>query len=63
MPADRWHDRHAVGVITDPRLLLPKAHQFPDVVAGKRRRIHDPHVAPLNRLVKEINAGREHLAP
>jgi uracil-DNA glycosylase len=50
-------------VITDPRLLLPKAHQFSDVVADKRRRIHDPHVGPLNRLVEEMNAGREHLAP
>jgi len=54
---------HAVRVITDPRLLLPKAHRFPDVVADKRRRIHDRHVAPLNRLVEEMNAGREHLAP
>lgn len=55
---------HAVRVITDPRLLLPKAHRFPDVVADKRARIHDRHVAPLNRLVEEINAGREaHLAP
>jgi len=50
-------------VVTDPRLPLSRAHQFRDVVADKRRRIHDPHVAPLNRLVEEINAGREHLAP
>jgi uracil-DNA glycosylase len=55
---------HALKVvITDPRLLQPKAHQFDDVVADKRRRIHGGHVAPLNRLVEEINAGREHVAP
>jgi uracil-DNA glycosylase len=54
---------HAVGVITDSRLRLPKAHRFPDVVADKRRRVHDPHVAPLNRLVEEMNTGRAHLAP
>jgi uracil-DNA glycosylase len=51
-------------VSTDSRLRLPKAHRFPDVVADKRRRIHDRHVAPLNRLVEEINTGRDaHLAP
>jgi len=51
-------------VITDPRLLRPKAHRFPDVVADKRGRIHDRHVGPLNRLAEEINAGREtHFAP
>jgi hypothetical protein len=55
---------NAVRVITDPRLLLPKAHGFSDVVESKRRRIHDRHVPPLNRLVDEINAGRDaHLAP
>ena len=48
----------------DPRLLWPKTHRFPEVVADKRRRVHDRHVAPLNRLVEQINAGRdEHLAP
>jgi hypothetical protein len=51
-------------VSTDPRLLWPKAHRFPEVVADKRRRVHDRHVAPLNRLVDQMNAGRdEHLAP
>jgi hypothetical protein len=51
-------------VSTDPRLLLPKANHFPEVVADKLRRVHDHHVAPLNRLVEQINAGRgEHLAP
>jgi len=51
-------------VSTDPRLLWPKANRFPDVVADKRRRVRDRHVAPLNRLVEQINAGRgEHLAP
>jgi uracil-DNA glycosylase len=46
-------------VTTDPRLLLPKAPYFDDVVADKRRRICDRHVAPLNRLVEAINAGRD----
>jgi len=51
-------------VSTDPRLLWPKAHCFPEVVADKRRRVRDRHVAPLNRLAEQINAGRdEHLAP
>lgn len=45
--------------MTDSRLRLPKAHRFDDVVADKRRRTHDRHVAPLNRLVKEINTGRD----
>jgi hypothetical protein len=32
--------------------------------SDKQRRIHDRHVAPLNRLVEEMNAGRDaHLAP
>jgi uracil-DNA glycosylase len=45
-------------------LRLPKAHRFDDVVTDKRRRIHARHAAPLNRLVEEINAGRDaHLAP
>jgi len=52
-----------VGVISDPRLLEPKAHRFPDVIADKLRRLTDPHVAPLNELAGEINAGREHLTP
>jgi hypothetical protein len=48
----------------DPRLLRPKVHHFPDIVVDKRRRVHDRHVAPLNRLAEQINAGRdEHLAP
>jgi uracil-DNA glycosylase len=51
-------------VSTDSRLLLPKAHRCPDVVADKRRRIRARHVAPLNRLVEEINAGHDvHRAP
>jgi uracil-DNA glycosylase len=51
-------------MITDSRLRMPKAHRFDDVVADKRQRIHDLHVAPLNRLVEEINAGRDaHSAP
>jgi uracil-DNA glycosylase len=51
-------------MITDPRLLLPKANRFDDVVADKRQRIHDHHVAPLNRLVEQINVERDaHLAP
>jgi uracil-DNA glycosylase len=51
-------------MVTDSRLLLPKAHRFRDVVKSKEQRIHDPHVAPLNRLVEQINAGRgAHLAP
>jgi uracil-DNA glycosylase len=51
-------------MVTDSRLLLPKAHRFRDVVESKEQRIHDPHVAPLNRLVEQINAGRgAHLAP
>jgi uracil-DNA glycosylase len=55
---------HAVIVITDQRLLLPKAHRFPDVVADKRARVRDSHIAPLNRLVEEINNARDvHLAP
>ena len=46
------------------RLLWPKAHRFPEVVADKRQRVHDHHVAPLNRLVEQMNAGRyEHLGP
>ena len=58
------HFGRPVGVSTDPRLLWPKAHRFPEVVADKRRRVHDRDVAPLNRLVEQINAGRgEHLAP
>jgi hypothetical protein len=62
--AGRCHFGHPVGVSTDPRLLWPKAHRFPEVVADKRRRVHDRHVAPLNRLAEQINAGRdEHLAP
>jgi uracil-DNA glycosylase len=48
---------------TDPRLLQPKAHYFPDVVADKRRRIHDPHAAPLTQLVDEINEVRSHRTP
>ena len=52
------------AVITDPRLLLPKAHRFADVVEDKRRRIHGRHVAPLNRLAEEINVGCDaHIAP
>lgn len=48
----------------DPRLLQPKAHRFADVVADKERRIHEPHVAPLNRLAGKINAERgAHLVP
>jgi hypothetical protein len=55
---------HPIEVSTDARLLKPKAHRFPEVVADKRRRVRDRHVAPLNRLVDQINAGRdEHLAP
>jgi uracil-DNA glycosylase len=50
-------------MVSDSRLSMPKAHQFPDVVADKLRRIHDRHVAPLNYLVEEMNAGREHQAP
>jgi hypothetical protein len=57
LPAGGWCVGHPLGVIKDPRLLVPKAHRFPDVVADKRRRIFDPHVAPLNRLAGEINAG------
>jgi hypothetical protein len=30
-------------MVTDWRLLQPKAHRYRDVVAGKRRRIHDLH--------------------
>ena len=52
-----------MGVISDPRLLEPKAHRFPDVIADKLRRLFDPHVAPLNELARKINAGLEHLAP
>jgi uracil-DNA glycosylase len=48
--------------MTDSRLRLPKAHRFDDVVADKRRRTYDRHVAPLNRLVEEINAGRDALS-
>lgn len=48
----------------DPRLLQPKAHRFADVVADKERRIHEAHVAPLNRLAGKINAERgAHLVP
>jgi uracil-DNA glycosylase len=62
--AGRCHLGHPVEVSTDPRLLSPKAHRFPEVVADKRRRVHDRHVTPLNRLVDQTNAGRsEHLAP
>jgi len=50
-------------MVTDSRLLEPKAHRFGDVVADKRRRVHEPHVAPLTRLVEEINEGRAHRAP
>ena len=50
-------------MVTDWRLLEPKAHRFGDVVADKRRRVHEPHVAPLTRLVEEINEGRVHRAP
>lgn len=46
-------------MVTDLRLL----HRFCDVVADKRRRVHDDHVAPLNRLVEEIDEGRAHRAP
>jgi len=46
--ADRWRLGRTRGVITYPRLLLPKAHWFPDVIAEKRRQVLDPHVAPLN---------------
>lgn len=61
---DSWHFSHAVPVTTDSRLLRPKAHRFPDVIADKQRRIHDRHVAPLNRLVEQINIGRDtHVAP
>lgn len=52
-----------LGMVTDSRLLQPKANRFGDIVADKRRRIHDPHVAPLNRLAEEINEGRGHRAP
>jgi hypothetical protein len=50
-------------MVTDSRLLQPKAHRYSDVVADKRRRIQEPHVAPLTRLVEEINEGRAHRAP
>ena len=50
-------------MVTDSRLLQPKAHRFEDVTADKRRRIHDAHVAPLTRLVEEINEGRVHRVP
>jgi hypothetical protein len=50
-------------MVTDSRLLHPKAHRFRDVVADKQRRVHDSHVAPLTRLVEEINEGRGHRAP
>ena len=50
-------------MVTDSRLLQPKAHRFRDVVDDKRRRVHEPHVVPLNRLVEEINQGRSHRAP
>ncbi len=63
-PVGHCYFGHAAEVITDSRLRLPKAHRFADVVADKRRRIHDRHVAPSNRLVEEVNAGRDaHLAP
>jgi hypothetical protein len=56
--------QRTLEVGTDPRLLSPKAHRFPEVVADKLRRVHDRHVAPLNGLVEQINAGRdEHVAP
>jgi hypothetical protein len=62
--AGRCHFGHPVKASTDPRLLSPKANRFPEVVADKRRRVHDRHVAPLNRVVEQINAKRnEHLAP
>jgi hypothetical protein len=48
---------HAVPVMTDSRLREPKAHRFPDVIADKMRRVHDPYVAPLNHFVEQINAG------
>jgi hypothetical protein len=51
-------------MITDARLLEPKANRFTDVVADKLRRVRDPHVAPLNDLADQINDGRgEHRAP
>lgn len=50
-------------MVTDSRLLQPKAHRYRDVVADKERRVRDPHVAPLTRLVEEINEGRAHRAP
>jgi uracil-DNA glycosylase len=50
-------------MVTDSRLLQPKAHRYRDVVADKQRRVHDPHVAPLTRLVEEMNEGRAHRAP
>ena len=43
--AGRCHFGHPVGVSTDPRLIWPKAHLFPEAVADKRRRVHDRHVA------------------
>lgn len=50
-------------MVNDSRLLQPKAHRYRDVVADKRRRVHELHVAPLTRLVEEINEGRAHRAP
>jgi hypothetical protein len=51
-------------MVTDARLLEPKANGFTDVVADKLRRVCDPHVAPLNGLADAINGGRgEHRAP
>jgi len=50
-------------MVTDSRLLQPKAHYNRDVVEDKERRVHEPHVAPLTRLVEEINEGRAHRAP
>lgn len=63
-PVSRCHFCHALRMPPGPRPFPPKAHRFPDVVADKRQRIRDRHVASLNRLAEQINAGRDaHLAP
>lgn len=50
-------------MVTGSWLLRPKAYRFGDIVADKRRRVHDPHMAPLTRLVEEISEGWGHRAP
>jgi hypothetical protein len=48
MEADRNVSAHAVRMITDQRVLLPKAHAFSEVTSAKPERIRDPYVAPAD---------------